>query len=129
MPGASTPSSYSSTNPTKAGDAVLVLGVADGKVRGLDSAKAATTALNDAAKAIEFTGKAGATVRIPSPKGVAAGSVLLVGLGSFDPAKSDDDTADRETLRRAAGSALRALSVHRRSRSRCRSPPPRMSRP
>ena len=110
MPGASTPSSYSSTNPTKAGDAVLVLGVADGKVRGLDSAKAATTALNDAAKAIEFTGKAGATVRIPSPKGVAAGSVLLVGLGSFDPAKSDDDTADRETLRRAAGSALRALS-------------------
>ncbi|MBE8146339.1 hypothetical protein IOD13_06920 [Brevibacterium casei] len=129
MPGASTPSSYSSTNPTKASDAVLVLGVADGKVRGLDSAKAATTALNDAAKAIEFTGKAGATVRIPSPKGVAAGGILLVGLGSFDPAKSDDDTADRETLRRAAGSAPRALSGASSIALARRSPPPRMSRP
>ena len=109
-PRASTPSSYSSTNPTKAGDAVLVLGVADGKVRGLDAAEAAATPLSAAAKATGFAGEAGAAVRVPSPKGVAAGGVLLVGLGSFDPAKSDDDTADRETLRCAAGSALRALS-------------------
>ncbi|MCM1012350.1 leucyl aminopeptidase [Brevibacterium sp. XM4083] len=111
MPGATTPSSYASTTPTKVSAAVLVLGVADGSVHGLDSAKTVRTAVDDAARAIEFTGKAGATARIPAPKGVTAESILLVGLGDLDATSAGDDAAAaNEVLRRAAGAALRALS-------------------
>ena len=108
MAGASTPSSYSTTSPVKATASVLVLGAADSTVLGLEGAKAARTALNDAAEAIGFTGSAGTTARIPAPKGVAAESVMLVGLGDFDAA-SEDVAATHEALRRAAGAALRAL--------------------
>jgi leucyl aminopeptidase len=108
MAGASTPSSYSTTSPVKATASVLVLGAADSTVLGLEGAKAARTALNDAAEAIGFTGSAGTTARVPAPKGVAAESVMLVGLGDFDAA-SEDVAATHEALRRAAGAALRAL--------------------
>src|SRR5699024_4527963 len=54
------------------------------------------------------TGSAGTTARVPAPKGVAAESVMLVGLGDFDAA-SEDVAATHEALRRAAGAALRAL--------------------
>ncbi len=112
MPGASTPSSYASSAPTKTAASVLVLGAADGAVLGLDSAKSARASLDDMMRAIEFTGKAGSTARIPSPKGFAADSVLLVGLGSFDPTGSGPETesANQEALRRAAGTALRGLN-------------------
>lgn len=108
MPGASTPSTYASTTPTKSTASVLVLGVADSSVIGLDAAKSARTALDDALRAIEFTGKTGTTVRIPAPSGFSADSVLLVGLGKKIP--TDGTPEAHETLRRAAGSALRALS-------------------
>ncbi|MCI4012623.1 leucyl aminopeptidase [Brevibacterium sp. ZH18] len=111
MPGASTPSSYATTSPLKATASVLVLGIADGTVLGLGSAKAARTAVDDAARAIEFSGKAGSTARVPAPRGFSAESILLVGLGSFDPAASSAEAlADsHEVLRRAAGNALRVL--------------------
>ncbi|UVI37792.1 leucyl aminopeptidase [Brevibacterium spongiae] len=108
MAGASTTSSYSTTSPLKATASVLVLGTADSAVLGLDGAKTARTALDEAAQAIGFTGKAGSTARVPAPKGVAAGSVLLVGLGDFD-ASAEDVAATQEALRRAAGAALRTL--------------------
>ncbi|HJA61183.1 MAG TPA: leucyl aminopeptidase, partial [Candidatus Brevibacterium intestinavium] len=101
MAGASTPSSYSTTSPVKATASVLVLGAADSTVLGLEGAKTAKTALNDAAEAIGFTGSAGATARVPAPKCVAAESVMLVGLGDFDAA-SEDVAATHEALRRAA---------------------------
>lgn len=84
MAGASTLSSYSTTSPVKATASVLVLAAADSTVLGLEGAKAAKTALDDAARAIGFSGKAGSTARVPAPKGVTADSVLLVGLGDFD---------------------------------------------
>ena len=108
MAGASTLSSYSTTSPVKATASVLVLAAADSKVLGLEGAKAAKTALDAAAQAIGFSGKAGSTARVPAPKGVAAGSVLLVGLGDFD-ADDTDVAATAESLRRGAGAALRAL--------------------
>ncbi|MCD1284805.1 MULTISPECIES: leucyl aminopeptidase [unclassified Brevibacterium] len=107
MAGASTPSSYSSTTPVKATASVLVLAVSEGSVLGLDSAKAARTGIEDAARAIEFRGKAGATARVPAPKGFSAESILLVGIGSFDPGAAAETA--HESLRRAAGNALRGL--------------------
>lgn len=107
MAGASTPSNYSSTTPVKATASVLVLAVSDGSVLGLDSAKAARTGVEDAVRAIEFRGKAGATARVPAPKGFSAESILLVGIDTIDPAAAPATT--NESLRRAAGSALRTL--------------------
>src|SRR5699024_8327637 len=107
MAGASTPSSYSTTSPVKATASVLVLGAADSTVLGLEGAKAARTALNDAAEAIGFTGSAGTTAHVPAPKGVAAESVMLVGLGDFDAA-SEDVAATHEDLRRGTRAAPRA---------------------
>ncbi|WP_309130308.1 leucyl aminopeptidase [Brevibacterium sp.] len=111
MPGASTPSRYSSSAPTKTAASVLVLAAAEGSVLGLDSAKSARTSLETMMAAIGFTSRTGATARIPSPKGFAADSILLVGLGSFDPASSgpESESANAEVLRRAAGNALRQL--------------------
>ena len=110
MAGASTLSSYSTTSPVKATASVLVLAAADSTVLGLQGAKAAKTALDDAARAIGFSGKAGSTARVPAPKGVTADSVLLVGLGDFD-ADDSDIAAKAEALRRGAGAALRALDA------------------
>ena len=110
MAGASTLSSYSTTSPVKATASVLVLAAADSTVLGLEGAKAAKTALDDAARAIGFSGKAGSTARVPAPKGVTADSVLLVGLGDFD-ADDSDIAAKAEALRRGAGAALRALDA------------------
>ncbi|MDN6124414.1 MAG: leucyl aminopeptidase, partial [Brevibacterium sp.] len=104
MPSASTPTSYSSTTLVKATASVLVLGVADDKVLGLDTAKSARTAAEEAVRAIEFSGKAGSTARIAAPKGFSAKSILLVGLGAFDAAAHGTDAAAKshEVLRRAA---------------------------
>lgn len=112
MPGASTPSTYASTSPLKSPASVLVLGVADGTVLGLESAKSARTALEDAIRAVEFPGKAGSTSRVPAPKGFSADSILLVGLGNFDRAEltGENESTSLEVLRRAAGNALRTLT-------------------
>ncbi|MEY8577346.1 leucyl aminopeptidase [Corynebacteriaceae bacterium 6-324] len=56
----------------------------------------------EALTAVGAKGKTGEITRIPAPKGSKAQSVVAVGLGN--PEKLDD-----ETLRRAAGSAARAL--------------------
>ena len=61
------------------------------------------TAVEATAARVGATGGVDETVRLPAPDGVAADTVLTVGLGSRDP-------DDPETLRRAAGSATRALS-------------------
>lgn len=108
---ASTPTGYASTSPVKATVSVLVLGVSEDKVLGLDTAKAARAALDDVVSAIGFTGKTGSTARVGAPKGFSAKSILLVGLGPFDPAPHSAEAAAQthEVLRRAAGSALRAL--------------------
>lgn len=64
----------------------------------------AAKALAKAAVAVGQTGKLESVSRVPAPKGVSAASVVLVGLG-------DADSADAlESVRRAAGAALRTLS-------------------
>lgn len=107
----------SSTAAHKAKADVLVLGLsADGDVlaEGLKPAVAAT--LQKAAVSVDATGRVDSTVRIPSPDGLAAGSVILAGLGSFTAADlTDPEKADEahDRLRRAAGSALRSISKER----------------
>ncbi|MFN3707007.1 leucyl aminopeptidase [Microcella sp.] len=53
--------------------------------------------------AVAASGAAEETVRLPAPDGIAATSILAVGVGS--------DTPDAESVRRAAGAALRALKT------------------
>jgi leucyl aminopeptidase len=60
-------------------------------------------ALADLAASVGATGAVDETTRLPAPAGVAASTVLTVGIGPRDP-------ADAETLRRAAGAAARALA-------------------
>ncbi|GAA3666847.1 leucyl aminopeptidase [Microbacterium marinilacus] len=62
----------------------------------------AARALRDAARAVGHRAKEGSALRVPAPTGVAATSVLLVGLG-------EAGTSSAATLRRVAGTALRAL--------------------
>ncbi|MYM20916.1 leucyl aminopeptidase, partial [Brevibacterium sp. 5221] len=66
-----------------------------------------------AARAVGAAAAVGSAQRIPSPAGLAAGSVVLAGIGAddADTAESTVFGADRlERLRRAAGSATRALT-------------------
>lgn len=69
---------------------------------------AAARSLTEAALAINHRGKRETTVRIPAPPGIAATSVLLVGLGNTDDLRQDA-TAFQGLLRRAAGAALRSV--------------------
>ncbi|MGY6497137.1 MAG: leucyl aminopeptidase [Microcella sp.] len=66
-----------------------------------DSALAELVGL--ALNAVGASGAAEETVRVPSPEGIAATSVLTVGVGG--------DAPDSETIRRAAGAATRALKA------------------
>lgn len=68
-------------------------------------AKKQVQALTAAADAVGHTGKTGSTVRIPAPAGFKATSVVLAGIGD----DADAGSAHLETLRRAAGTALRSL--------------------
>lgn len=106
------------TAPAKARADVLVLGMRsqDGTAAlpaGIDLPKGAQSELGAAAAAVGFSGAVDSHARIPAPKGVAARSVLLVGLGEFDEldivGEAGADEA-HEVLRRAAGTAVRALS-------------------
>lgn len=70
--------------------------------------------LQEAADAIEFTAEAGTVARMPAPAAITASSVLLVGIGDAGALEAGEDSAvgavGTEPLRRAAGSALRALA-------------------
>lgn len=68
---------------------------------GVDEATSAS--VSAALDAVGATAAAEEVVRIPSPAGLAARSVVAAGVGSSDP--------DAETVRRAAGSAARALGT------------------
>ncbi|GAA2009268.1 leucyl aminopeptidase [Brevibacterium samyangense] len=110
--------SASSTAPARAKADVLVVAVSSGDtltVHG-DFTAATSKALVAAAGAVDFSGKANSLARIPAVPGLAASSVLLVGLGDLSPAAllADDpldlgSAAALEVLRRAAGTALRSL--------------------
>jgi leucyl aminopeptidase len=63
---------------------------------------ALATSLRASLGAVGLTGKLEETARIPAPSAVASRSVLAVGVGSLEP--------DEETVRRAAGAAVRALT-------------------
>lgn len=73
----------------------------------------AARSLQSAAAAIGYAADAGAVARIPAPASFAASSVLLVGLGDGDVPDSEGGAvvgaSAAETLRRAAGTALRSL--------------------
>ncbi|HLS32978.1 MAG TPA: M17 family peptidase N-terminal domain-containing protein, partial [Brevibacterium sp.] len=68
-------------------------------------AKKPAQALTVAAEAVGHTGAAGQTARIPAPAGFRARSIVLAGIGDG----SDEESAHHESLRRAAGTALRSL--------------------
>ena len=72
-------------------------------------AESARHSLRAAAVAVGNEAKREAASRIPAPPGIAATSVLLVGLG--DTAAVDSGAGFRSLLRRAAGSALRSLNA------------------
>jgi leucyl aminopeptidase len=63
-------------------------------------------ALEAAAEALDFTGKASATLRLPGVEGLEVEQVVLVGLGEA----AEDGSVDPDVVRRAAGAATRALS-------------------
>jgi leucyl aminopeptidase len=64
--------------------------------------------LQEAALAVGYRAKLEATVRVPSPPGIMATSVLFVGLGNTEAVR--ENTAEfHSLLRRAAGAALRAV--------------------
>lgn len=63
-----------------------------------------------AAEAVGFSGSQGAFTRIPSVAGVSASSIGLVGLGALGDKEAEaGGDATLETLRRAAGDAVRGL--------------------
>ena len=92
----------SRANPADAAVDALVVGVYSGD----DGPVVADERLADSAAALAgvgATGKAGEVVRIPAPDGVAAGSLVGVGLG----ARAD---VTPERIRKGAGAATRALA-------------------
>ncbi|HJG78958.1 MAG TPA: leucyl aminopeptidase [Brevibacterium senegalense] len=104
--------SRASGDPATATADVLVVAFHSGEDGAVPAAqglaKKPASALAAAAAAVGHTGKAGAVARIPAPTGVRAGSVVLAGLGA--PSTDEDPAAVLESLRRAAGTALRGLS-------------------
>jgi leucyl aminopeptidase len=107
----SVPSAALSTKKLSAvaADAAVV-----GMVSGPDGAAVAVAdlpedsvnALEAAAEALDFTGKASHTLRLPGVEGLEVEQVVLVGLGE----PTDEGAVDPDVVRRAAGSALRAVS-------------------
>lgn len=107
-----------STAAAKAKADALVLGMRSADSRaalpaGIDLPKSVAAEIASAAAAVGFTGRTDSLARIPAPKGLAAKSVVLVGLGDFDELDVvGEATADEahEALRRAAGTAVRSLT-------------------
>ncbi len=97
--------SLSSTAPDKVRADALIVGLVtaaepDGVPR---SATPGLDAVATAAAGIGATGKAGQVVTIPAPDGFAVSRVVTVGLGA-------EEHIDAEAVRRAAGSASRAVT-------------------
>jgi leucyl aminopeptidase len=92
--------SLSAANPSTANIDALVVGLFAGDRLTVADGDASWAGLFEAAGA---AGKSGEVVRIPSPVGVRAASLVGVGLG-----KAEDFDAER--VRRAAGAATRALA-------------------
>jgi len=97
------------TSPAETDSDVLVVVVRAGAsgqgpalLDGTDLPEHAVQAVASMLHRLGATGSADETTRLPSPDGVAAGTVLAVGVGRRDP-------DDPETLRRAMGAASRAL--------------------
>lgn len=90
---------------------VVAIGTRDGRIEvsAPSLSDAVRKVLVEAAEAIGHQGTQGAVSRIPSGTSIAAPSVLLVGLGDLDGSADTDGSLSDESLRRAAGSALRAL--------------------
>lgn len=98
-----------SANPTRQTADALVVAVAsspDGpRVVGADWLPAETAAqVRDLAGALGITGATDEVRRLPAAGGLAARTVVLTGVGALDAAP------DAETLRRAAGAALREVT-------------------
>ena len=80
---------------TRGGDVKLAAG-------GEDVAAAYGRRFKPLLSSMTFRGEPGETLRLPSPEGVRAGQLLLVGLGAAD-------AVDAHVVRRAAGTAARSL--------------------
>ena len=96
-------------SPAKTRTDVVVVGVVrsrggDARIAtgGEDVASAYGRRFKPLLSSMTFRGEVGETLRVPSPEGVRAGQLLLVGLGA-------EDAVDHAVLRRAAGTAARSL--------------------
>jgi leucyl aminopeptidase len=90
---------------------VVAIGTREGRleVSAPSLSDAVTRELVEAAEAVGHRGTHGALSRIPSGASIAARSVLLVGLGDLAGDADKSGSVSDESLRRAAGSALRSL--------------------
>jgi leucyl aminopeptidase len=101
--------SVSSRPPVEIACDALVIGIAPAADDGIAVVGIGTGPLAALAGGLRMLGLTGAvdeTARIPAPEGVAAASILVIGLGRAPLAP--------ESLRSAAGTAARALSTARR---------------
>ncbi|MCB7135491.1 leucyl aminopeptidase [Cellulosimicrobium marinum] len=100
----------SSKNPAGAKVDALVVGThttSDGvAIVGGDLPRAVVAGLEDLAPSLGISGAADEVRKLPAGPDVAAGVLVLVGLG----ARRGDGTFSAEALRRAAGAAVRALA-------------------
>jgi len=96
-------------NPAKVKAGAIVIGAlqVEGKAQPAAGSSAVVAAFGRRFSAtlagLGFTGAAGEVAKMPGPDGVAAQIVVVVGLGAAD-------RLDTETLRRAAGTAVRQLA-------------------
>jgi leucyl aminopeptidase len=103
----------SNTSPAAVRADALIVGVAKGAkglrlLAGAEDVNAAyDSRLTQALTALGATGKTDEVTKTVAPTGIAARSVVAVGIGS---APEDVRSINPETLRRAAGAAARALS-------------------
>jgi len=94
---------------------VVAVGTRDGKIEvsAPTLSEDVTQTLADVADAVGHKGAPGAVSRVPAPASVAARSVLLVGIGDLAGHTTECSPAAAESLRRAAGSALRSVASAR----------------
>ena len=98
------------TSPAETSADVLVVGLREGSgddgaalLEGTDLPQPVAEAVTATLRVVGASGSVDETTRVPAPDGVAASTVLAIGLGHGDPTRP-------ETLRRAAGAATRALA-------------------
>ncbi|WP_119698372.1 leucyl aminopeptidase [Microbacterium halotolerans] len=91
---------------------VVAVGTRDGKidVSAPSLSGEAVRALADVAETVGHKGVPGGVCRVPAPSSVSATSVLLVGIGALAGDTTESAPTVAESLRRAAGTALRSLA-------------------